>query len=120
MATLNSTTYGTRTGQTFDSTNFPTLTNVNGWCTQADELIEMTAKAPLTNARSTNALTAIATLIVRRIQREQERIRYQTEKTGFTEPIEPLTRTIQFSINDCFQPAGLQVGSFKLVKDRTD
>ena len=121
MATLNSTTYGLRTGQTFNTTDWPTQSVVSQWCTLADEIFEAVAGTSVANARSTNAATAILVLIVKRIQHEAERIRYagaadRTDQTSFT-PEQIITPTIERLIARAVEPDEIPFGSFKLVKD---
>ncbi len=120
MATLNSTTYGNYTGQTFDTTTFPTQADVANWCSMADLEIEAEATTTLSNARSTNALTAVAVKIVERIQRNAEAKRFVDEASQGWEPIPLLDREIRRQIARLFEPDEIPFGSFKLVKDRND
>lgn len=123
MVTLNSTTYGARTGQTFDTTNWPTQSIVSGWCTSADEQIEAVAGTDLSNARSAAGLRAIAVIIVERIQRRAEDLRLRGEDdTGQPpRPVEIDPRSaLGRMIAKAFEPDELPFGTFKTVKDRID
>ncbi len=120
MVTLTTTAYGDYTGQTFDTTNFPTQSDVANWCSMADLEVEAEAGTLLSYARTTNALTAICVKIVQKIQKNAEAQRFVDEASKEYEPIPLLDRDLRRQIAKCFEPDEIPFGSFKLVKDRND
>ena len=96
------------------------MANVNNWCTLADEIIEAEAGTLITNARTTNAIVAIAVQIVDKLQKNAEARRYVDSESKTYEQIPIMDRDLRRQIAKCFEPDGIPFGSFKLVKDRND